>query len=90
MKLPEFDTQDFGAPVLKCGNCGGSYIRHLRVDVYERHDDATSGLHVIVSNGRASFDHDLTGNPSERREGMTITFACEMCPEKSILSIAQH
>jgi len=88
---PKFDAyeQGFGAELL-CPNCGFNYLHHDQVEIFERNEDALSGLHVVVDDGRLSTDTSLSGNPSSRRHGLNIRFWCEGCKAISILSIAQH
>ena len=44
---------------------------------------ATASSCALVSNSNS-------GNPSSRRNGITITFGCELCGKTSVLGIAQH
>lgn len=75
---------------LLCPNCKGSFLRHDRVEVFERDEDQEAGVHVVVENGKAIIDQSLTGNPSDRRHGLSIHFECEGCSTKSVLTISQH
>lgn len=80
-----------GTNALLCACCGESNgLHHATIDVFDRQEDATKGLHVHVHAGQAAIDTDLTGNPSARRDGIKITFWCELCGGSSSLSIAQH
>lgn len=76
--------------ILKCPACGNTYLHHERVDVFERSEDAATGLHVTIEGGRAVTDTNLTGNPSMRRHGFKVHFSCETCPAKPVLSFSQH
>ncbi len=76
--------------LLECPACGGDHLHHVKVDVYERAEDQDSGLHVSVAEGKSSEDANLVGNPSSRRHGLSISFRCEHCSAKPILTIAQH
>lgn len=76
---------------LRCPSCGGEWIHHERVEVFERkHEDSDDGLHVIVVGQEIGIDPHMKGNPSLRRDGISVTFWCEGCPNRSILTIAQH
>ena len=75
---------------LLCPGCGGDYIHHDRVEVFECGEDEETGLHVVVRDGKATIDKSLVGNPSARRHGLRIRFYCELCPVKSVLTLSQH
>lgn len=88
---PEFDQYHHGhGAELLCPSCGFNYLHHDRVDVFERSEDATQGLHIAVEEGGLSVGTSLKGNPSGRRHGITIRFWCEGCKATPVLSIAQH
>ena len=77
--------------VLLCPHCGGTYLHHGKVSIYEREEDQDNGLHVSVERGGTlSVDQDLSGNPSLRRHGLTIQFWCEICKANPELTIVQH
>ena len=65
-------------------------MHHEKVEVFERDEDKSNGIHVIVENGKATVDNNLTGNPSMRRHGVKISFWCEGCSAKSSLELGQH
>jgi len=75
---------------LLCPSCGCNYLRHDKIEVFEREPDAETGLHVTVGSGKASIDSDLNDNPSSRRHGVNMHFWCENCDAKPVLSVAQH
>lgn len=85
----EQQTTELGSTLL-CPSCGGNYLHHDKIEVFEREPDAETGLHVTVENGKVSIDRDLNGNPSSRRHGENIHFRCENCEAKPVLSITQH
>lgn len=90
--LPHFghDNGKDGFALL-CPSCGGDFLHHDRVEVYEPlHEDAETGHHVIVAGGQTTVTSDLTGNPSARRNGLTIRFWCEGCWALPLLRFAQH
>jgi hypothetical protein len=77
--------------VLQCPRCGHAYIHQVWVEVWEREEDATDGIHCYVTRDTASFDRDaLVENPSERRQATGILFECEQCVAHSLLAIIQH
>ncbi len=89
--IPTFDQyyDGFGAE-LECPKCKGNYLHHEKVEVFDRHEDKTDGLHVVVGDQDVYVDKDLTGNPSARRHGLKIHFSCESCDALPVLSISQH
>jgi len=87
---PVVDTTD---NLLICPHCGSDYLHHGQVDVYTRTEDAETTVHTSV--GRftatvATVPSRSIHNPSSRRGSLSIMFWCEMCTEKSLLTIAQH
>lgn len=88
---PSFDNyhEGFGAE-LECPGCKGSNLHHETVQVFECGEDATTGIHAVVGEGRVTVDNSLAGNPSKRRHGLFIQFSCEHCDAKPVLTIAQH
>ena len=88
---PTFEQYvDGSGALLECPACGGNYLHHERVEVFEREEDQTKGTHVSITNSSVVEDNDLQGNPSSRRHGLSIHFTCEHCPAKPVLTIAQH
>ncbi len=86
--LPKFDNTEDGQ--LVCPSCGFNCLHHDKVEVFECTEDATHGVHVTVSDGKAVMDTSLEGNPSARRHGLSVHFWCEGCDAKPVLSISQH
>jgi len=76
--------------VIECQHCGHSYIRHYRVDVYEREDDSPGGRHILITQPYTTCNEDMTGNPSWRRHGLRIHLECEACGKTSKIAIHQH
>lgn len=76
--------------VLECPSCGSDYLHQRKTDIYERGEDENSGLHVRVEGKQSTTDGNLEGNPSGRRNGITIQFWCEGCGAKPVMSIYQH
>ncbi|MBR9911512.1 MAG: hypothetical protein GYB33_14285 [Gammaproteobacteria bacterium] len=75
---------------LKCPSCGGIYLHHDKVEVFERSEDAETGVHAVVENNVVKTDNNLDGNPSRRRHGLKIHFWCEGCKAKPVISLSQH
>lgn len=86
---------------LKCAHCGETLLHHDEVIVFERREDALDGTRVTVSGvdqadddtvlrARVTVDSSMFGNPSARRHGVRVGFWCELCGQRSALSIAQH
>ena len=88
---PSFDQyhEGYGAD-LECPSCKGNNLHHEKVEIFERGEDQPTGLHVSVENGKSITDTDLTGNPSNRRHGLSIHFSCEHCEAKPVLTVVQH
>jgi DNA-directed RNA polymerase subunit RPC12/RpoP len=95
--IVEFDPDTGLGPELKCPRCGFNYMHQGRVVVYHRvGGEDGSETDVTTVDGGLSATHRVpshgAGNPSGRRQGLSITFDCEGCrPDGSIeLLIAQH
>lgn len=86
-QLPQFD---FTNGELICPSCGGLYLHHERVEVFQRNEDAGEGLHVIVEGLSTKVDTKISGNPSMRRHGLKIYFRCEGCTHSPVISLEQH
>ena len=84
LKFSESNTE------LLCPSCGSIFLHHDKVEIFECREDERYGIHVVVSNGKATIDTSLEGNPSYRRHGLKIYFWCEECGAKPILSANQH
>src|SRR5262245_50932045 len=85
-----FEANDYETDALRCPHCDTFYLSHKRVEVFERTEDAGTGLHVSVSAGSTTIDADLSGNPSARRNGIRVAFHCEGCGVELSLAISQH
>lgn len=70
----------FDQEELLCPRCGCGALHQDDVDVYTRFEDG-DGLHTHVDqdNRVATVDQNMEGNPSARRNGLTIDFWCEQC-----------
>jgi hypothetical protein len=76
--------------MLKCPSCDWNNLHHVSVEIFEREEDASAGVHVQVEGKRVWVDADLTDNPSARRDGMLIRFTCETCNATPTLQMLQH
>ena len=76
--------------ILVCPHCESIYLHHKRIDVFERHEDAKTGLHVAVADMATHADMNMVGNPSSRRDGLSIQFWCEGCDATPCLNVYQH
>ncbi len=79
-----------GRAMLLCPHCGSEYLHHDRVDVFEREYDDLTGLHAVVTRHGVAVESDLAGNPSARRQGLTIRLWCEGCHARLMLAVSQH
>jgi hypothetical protein len=78
---------------LRCPRCNEVYLHHAEVKVFERGEDAERTTVTTVADGRtntAVVNSSGCGNPSSRRHGLTISFWCEMCDAKPVLTLEQH
>jgi hypothetical protein len=76
----------------KCASCGEDNLHHDAVDVYFRkyEDGVEGGLTVRCAEDATLKVISPDGNPSERRNGLVVSFWCEHCDDKSQLAITQH
>ena len=81
---------DYGRLTCPCCKSEESYLHHSRVDVFNRQEDEETGNHTVIDGVKTIIDNDVSGNPSPRRNGVSIIFWCELCEEHSILDIIQH
>ena len=80
MALVLIDNSNYGA--LLCPSCGGSNLHQMAVHVWERHtEDAAQGTYTCADGkaSRVELNAAMAGNPSRRRDGLTIEFSCESC-----------
>lgn len=76
---------------LECPACGCESIHQDNCATYWRdEEDSKIGTSTFSRAGKASFCHDMNGNPSSRRDGISISFWCECCDVISRLDIIQH
>jgi ribosomal protein L44E len=86
--------------MLNCPYCQNLSIHQTKVEVFDREEDMEDETHTVVEYKRAK--HVYRGwvnpnaedvekkNPSDRRQGLLITFCCETCEDTPVLAIAQH
>ena len=86
VKLP---VGDDSIPTI-CPVCEGEYLHQYKADVCFRTEDAYKGVCAVVTQDGVLQGTSQESNPSARRDGMTISFWCETCSEKSHLIISQH
>ena len=67
-----------------------SNLHHSRIEIFNRQEDAIFGNRTIIDGSITMVDNNIDGNPSPRRDGISIVFWCEQCCEQSILDIIQH
>jgi hypothetical protein len=87
---------------LTCPCCNNDYLHHDAVTVFSRREDAEFVRKTTVVDNSVATDkefNDHSGNPSSRRDGLSINFWCETCGQldangvptrKLVLHIAQH
>lgn len=79
---------------LNCPRCGATQLHHADVTIYDRGEDVAHVTKTTLkSNGVLTVEPRApnAGNPSNRRDGLTIKFSCENCGDAPIeLTIAQH
>lgn len=80
---------EYGA--LLCPGCGTDYTSHRRVTTYWREfEDSQDGECVRSSKGELIVRREQFGNPSERRDGVAIDCACEVCGSLFRLYVEQN
>lgn len=89
----QFARFDRAPDLLLCPypGCGDeAYLHQGGVTVFNRSEDNDEGMRAIVDFDGVRISQDLAGNPSSRRHGLKIRFACEICGRLADLAIAQH
>jgi hypothetical protein len=82
-----------GEQNLLCPECHGSFLHQAQVTAYDRHEDAPTVVRIKNQRHTATVErvsNDVSGNPSDRRQGLAIAFYCETCPAELELTFAQH
>ena len=77
---------------LTCAGCGGEWLHHFRIEVYQRVTEDGAGLRCTIDDDGTSKwrRDDMTNNPSSRRDGVRIILRCELCDAITALTIRQH
>ena len=86
-RVMEIECDD-GDPLL-CPNCKFNYLHHDQVTVYYRLLEDEPSRATVVRQG-VSYPSVRRDNPSERRNGVAISFWCESCHVISELTIRQQ
>lgn len=78
--------------LIECLHCGNSYTRQYKTTIYERGEDDKFGKkYTIIGKELKIFKKSkLNGNPSDRRDGITIDIKCEFCGKDTKINIIQH
>jgi len=84
--------------MLSCPYCQDQSIHQTKVEVFDREEDREDETYTVVEYKRAETtvptglinDSVKNKNPSDRRQGLLITFFCETCDDNPVLAIAQH
>ena len=85
-----------GENVLLCPACGEEYLHQGKIEVFERSEDDVFGTHTMINGPCTTVCHEnvchdaVKGNPSSRRQGLTIEFFCEFCNCCYVMEIYQH
>jgi len=85
----KISTEDF-TDELECPGCGGRNLHHREVHVFERREDESTGVRTRIYGKETCVDTSMNGNPSSRRDGLSIFFDCETCDALPVLNIFQH
>ena len=76
---------------LECPYCGGENLHQKNCTTYWRNtEDSNFGISTFSADEQALFSANMNGNPSSRRDGISISFWCESCGDISQLDIIQH
>lgn len=65
------------------------HLHFIGLEIFSRREDAVSGQKVSVFGDEIIVSEDLTGNPSRRRDAVSLYFASE-CGVPVRLNIIQH
>ena len=83
--------EELFCPVCAMHSSDYSQLHQVRVDVFNRAEDAKTGQHTICIGDKTYTDNDINNNPSMRRQGLIVYFQCERHTENLIeFSISQH
>lgn len=90
-----FDKSFVPIQVVSCPRCGSNYLHQVNAHVFWREEDAKTGISVFSSDfNELNISKNMEGNPSARRNGISIQFICEQCSCEDTtplkLNIVQH
>lgn len=90
--IPQFGPAHPGHVSLLCPQCGGVCTHQGAVVAFMREaEDSKEGISVLVQpNRELSVKRSMAGNPSSRRNGLSIAFSCETCNRLFCLNVYQH
>ena len=88
------NQNDVDSGILACPHCGADEsgtLHQIEATVYFRNEDDHNGVTVRATSALDGYiGTDQTGNPSARRDGISVLFSCEQCTATSKLNIVQH
>jgi hypothetical protein len=84
----DFHTNNYDQ--LVCPNCLGLCLHHSSIDVFERREDDPEHMQIHIDRSEVKISKGTHGNPSPRRDGLSILFWCEGCTNFPKLNIFQH
>lgn len=68
---------------------GDDYLHFMGLEIFERLEDAETGQHITVFGDEITVSDDITGNPSSRRDAVSLYFCSELGPHVR-MDIIQH
>lgn len=89
----DYGPSDMEGMVLHCPNCNENWTHQEVVEVWDREEDADTGIWVNVARSGLLTSKKFprpNRNPSSRRDGVRIKFSCENCDKPFWVCIAQH
>lgn len=76
--------------LLHCPGCGDDHLHSLKVEVFNRDEDAEMGVHTRCEEKFTYIDTEVDKHGISRRNYISIDFWCENCHGVSTLIFAQH
>ena len=65
------------------------YLHFMGLEIFERLEDAETGQHITVFGDEITLSDDISGNPSSRRDAVSLYFCSELGPHVR-MDIIQH
>lgn len=91
MKIDEQIDDALDCPKCSAAPDDSNYLHHGRINIFNRdREDSETGTQVAVDGYLIGQRESMRGNPSSRRDGLTIAFTCENCAAQLSLAIVQH